>query len=702
MADRAGRLSDASRMTPRARRKPNPLPTRPRPPAPTGLAVAVLCLITALAYANSFHAGFVLDSHALIIEDARVHAATAGNLANILHHSYWWPLFETALYRPVTTLSYLFNYAILGNADRPAGYHAVNLLLHLANVLLVYLLARRVLARAAEASGPTAEERSSNPLMRAAPLFVAAGWAVHPLSTEAVTNIVGRADLLAALGVLAAFYAYLRMGDAGGRPRLLWMLGVMGATTVGVLSKENAVAVAGVAVVWDLMFRERGRSIATLATRWLVFAPPLLLMWVLRVSALPAAVPPVPFVDNPIVGAGFVRGRLTALAVIGRYVWLLIWPAHLSPDYSYNQIPLASGSLQDWLAWATAGGLLAATAVAWTRSRLACFALVCFFITLLPAANLVFPTGTIMGERLMYLPSIGLIAALVALVVRGVRLSGRPVVARPVAAGVLVLAIAALGVRTWARNPDWNSEVSLWSSAVHVVPRSFKAHGALAEALYDADPSHTHLDRVIAEKERSLELLDGLDDPDDVSNPYREAATYYLEAGRYQQAASAAERYLALADPTGRVIPADVSKTELLLATAYAHLQKPDRVTDAARRASAAKPFDPDVYRVGAAALVDAGRADDAAIVLMTGFIVTGKQELRDAVIALYRGGLDGAGCAVKAGPRGAILDSSCAIVRRHLCSAGVEAVRLQRANGRADLAAQTETTMLAPLKCGG
>jgi hypothetical protein len=60
--------------------------------------------------------------------------------------------------------------------------------------------------------------------------------------------------------------------------------------------------------------------------------------------------PPEPFVDNPIAHAGFLQGPLTALAVIGRYLWLAAVPLKLSSDYSYAQVPLASGRLIDWFA----------------------------------------------------------------------------------------------------------------------------------------------------------------------------------------------------------------------------------------------------------------------------------------------------------------------------------------------------------------
>jgi hypothetical protein len=163
--------------------------------------MAGLCAITLLAYSNSFPAGFSLDSRGILLQD-RIHAATAENLQLILGHTYWWPYGESGLYRPVTTLTYLFNYAVLGNGDQPEGYHAINFLLHACNVLLVYLLARRWWKTGWKA------------------LAVAALWAVHPALTESVTNIAGRADLLAALAVLSGLWMYLKSAESRGAAAL--------------------------------------------------------------------------------------------------------------------------------------------------------------------------------------------------------------------------------------------------------------------------------------------------------------------------------------------------------------------------------------------------------------------------------------------------------------------------------------------------
>ena len=184
-------------------------------------------------------------------------------------------------------------------------------------------------------------------------IFVAAVWAVHPLSTEAVTNIVGRADLLAAFGVLGAFSAHLEPGTPDGTQALV-VDGrlVSAAMTVAVFSKESA-------------RRRRGhhRAIRPAAGGRSRFEPRTWCGgWI--IIALPVAVFLVPAccgarrdrllkfhtstTQLPAQASG--PGRLTALSVMGRYVALLLWPAHLSADYSFSQIPLAQWQCErlDW------------------------------------------------------------------------------------------------------------------------------------------------------------------------------------------------------------------------------------------------------------------------------------------------------------------------------------------------------------------
>jgi hypothetical protein len=451
-----------------------------KPPA-RQLAVALtLVAVTLLAYANSFRAGFPLDNKALILQDTRVHAATRGNVDLILNHTYWWPIGESGLYRPVTTLSYLFNYAVLGNGDRPAGYHAFNLLLHIVNVLLVYAVTRRIAdfgmriadsRRRSELRNPQSQSAIRDPQSA---MLIAAVWAVHPLSTEAVTNIVGRADLLAALAVLSGLLMYVKSTEATGTRRLLWLAMLAAATTLGVFAKESAVVIAGVIALYSEPKGSGRAQVRSLLAAELALAVPLMLLWYQRSIVLGAAPPAeFPFVDNPIVGAGFWTGRLTALAVTARYGWLALWPMTLSPDYSYAQIPLAIGRPWEWVAW-TAVAIAAAAFAIWRRDRAACFFAAFAFVTFLPTSNLFFPAGTIMAERVMYLPSVGVIGFVVLALSRAAQRARMPALA-VVAVCVIV---AGFALRTRDRNTDWRSDLTLWSAAVDAAPLSFKVHRA--------------------------------------------------------------------------------------------------------------------------------------------------------------------------------------------------------------------------------
>jgi protein O-mannosyl-transferase len=192
------------------------------------LAAAALCAAALVTYSNSFQSGFTLDNKILLLQDPRIRDSSAANIGLIFEHTYWWPHGESYLYRPFATLSYLFNYAILGNADRAHGYHAINLLLHALNVLLAYSLAHRLIHRFWPA------------------VFVAGLWAVHPVLTESVTNIVGRPDLLAAGSILSGLLMSLKAAESNGAQRLAWLAGLMAVSAVGIFSKESAVAIVGI------------------------------------------------------------------------------------------------------------------------------------------------------------------------------------------------------------------------------------------------------------------------------------------------------------------------------------------------------------------------------------------------------------------------------------------------------------------------
>jgi len=543
----------------------------PKPHLPQALALAALAALTVAAFSNSFGAGFILDNQGLLL-DPRIRHATAGNLALIFQHSYWWPTGEAGLYRPFTTLSYLFNYAVLGNAADPSGYHGLNLLLHLANVFLAFAVARRLFSK----FWPS--------------FFAAALWAVHPVLTESVTNIVGRADLLAGAGVLGGFLLYLKSRDAQGWSRIVCLVGLAIATAIGVFSKESAVVIGAIIIFYEFAFGQQWKAAFWGCVATLV---PIGVMLYERAKVLAASSPAeFPYVDNPIVGADWWTGRLTAVQVMLRSLLQTVWPARLSCDYSYNAIPLARGAAEDWLALSALLAVAAVVALAYRFNR-AFFFFGCFaFLNFLPASNLLFPIGTIRADRLLYLPSLGVLACLVLAIYSAAR---RPKWAWAAPLALSLLAIGFAG-RTWMRNQDWNSELAIAKADLPENPGSFKLHELLASALFAADRSH--LSPVIAEQEKSLAVLNTLPLKLRSAEAYRMAGYYDLLESRQHPDPETYRKAIAALE-TAVSIPQRQPDPQAHLLLSVAELESGDavRALPEARLACSLDPTNLQTYR---------------------------------------------------------------------------------------------------------
>ncbi len=416
--------------------------------------IALLWIALFAAYSNSFDAGLVFDNGPVIGEDPRIREASAENVHAILTGQYWFNNTTSGLYRPFTTLSYLANYAILGNADRPGGYHAVNLAIHLANAALVYALGLTIFGESLW------------------PLALAAIWGLHPLLVESVTNIVGRADLLAGFGVLAGLLCAIRAARTDGSRRIAWLAALAGSQAIGLFSKESAAVLPAVMLIYDLAFPQ-GTSWKKRAPGYAVLILPWIAFFTMRAASHPQLL--VNFAENPLVAADFLTARLTAVTVIGKFLLLFLWPVSLSADYSYNAIPLFGSSPIESAKSIAAllvclGGLFFAIRFRTKLPALFFFVLL-FFIALAPTSNIPMIIGSIMAERFMYLPALGLAGCAVVLLSRW-----RP---QPALIACAVVAVI-FGARTFARNMDWTDGVTLWSSAVAAQPNAARSHNNLA------------------------------------------------------------------------------------------------------------------------------------------------------------------------------------------------------------------------------
>ncbi|HEY1184279.1 MAG TPA: hypothetical protein VGE89_08840 [Bryobacteraceae bacterium] len=659
------------------------------------LSMLLLWLAALIAYSNSFENGLIFDSNSAILQDSRVWSATPENLKALVTEDYWYAEKTNGLYRPLAKISYLFNYAVLGSGPSPVSYHWVNFALHAVNILLVYLLGLLLLRE-----------------FRLA-IALAAVWGLHPMLTESVTNVVGRADLLAAFGTLAGLLCHVKATLSSGGRRSAWLVALAMSAAIGIFSKETAVVLPAAMLLYDVVHKRSAPWRARIAGYFTV-ALPFLAYFYLRSKMIAALYETeagsFAFVQNPLLGAGFWTARLTAVKVIGKYVGIWLWPWRLSCDYSYNQVPLADWRLHNvegWLTLAAAAGCAAAAVgmIVWYRSKPTVFFFVAFFfVALAPTSNLVILIGTIMAERFLYMPSIALAALFVLAVFHaGDRYTARFHLGRQAPWAIAGVACALFAVRTYARNADWRDETSLWASAVEAAPDSYTTHlGVAVSAMNGGTASPETAGR---ELNRSLAIIDPLPDDRSIPLPYAIAGYWYRTRGDmaasgaggfwYRQALTALLRArridLALNAELRRrnrlrdkFLPYDSPSPGLYLdlGRVYLRLSQPRQAVEALEYGRLASP-QPVFSEELANAYRAAGDDRQAAIALHEGLILTpGHRPFASQLAQIYQE-LDPNGCAVVPAGNRRALNFKCPLVENTTCTAARNVADLYSKLGR-------------------
>jgi Tfp pilus assembly protein PilF len=421
-------------------------------------AAAVLPFVAAIGHP------LIGDDRALIVENPHVRtvAPAAAFVTSLGRYQLEW-------YRPLTMYSLAINYAVGG--VEPRGYHLVNLALHVINACLVYGIARRW-------------SLGTTPALVAGLFF-----AVHPIHVEAVVPVAGRADLLAtALALLAWWLAAAQTLARWPRAE-----GAGVCALLAMSAKESAFVIWPVIAAMDLWGARDtagARSwIDRLRAQWRIhvaLAMATAVAIVSRLAALHGLSGDVAIrgIENPLIDAPALVRMATAIWVLGQYLWRLLVPVQLSADYSFAQIPpiatLSDPRLSVVLALVVAFGVAAVVAARRHSPYLALLAI--FILSWLPVSNLLFPIGTIMGERLLYLPSVAAALTCGALASQTMRWP------RPIAGLVAALAVVAgvaAAARTVARTDDWRSADVLYRVTAETSPHSAKAHFNLAVTLID-------------------------------------------------------------------------------------------------------------------------------------------------------------------------------------------------------------------------
>jgi tetratricopeptide (TPR) repeat protein len=410
---------------------------------PAWIALVALAVIP---YLRAVDAPLLYDDRTLL--DNRWLVRDAGPVS-VFQHDYWYGTKHAGsdLYRPLTVLSLAWNMRASATKE---GIRAVNIAGHaMVTVALYWMLAAVVTGRAA--------------------WIGAALFAVHPLASEAVLWAVGRAEIFAAILGVVAFVVFTKLSAESGYGGSRLLLSVA-AFFAALCFKESAATWLAIGAAWLSLQPKRSRPPGRIvAVRGLAYLAAFCAYTVLRASAVSWGHEEPPFVDNPLAAVDVATRAVNAVLLFARYLAKMVWPATLSVEYGFDQLPVAP--LFPWAAIgaaALAASVAAAVATLMRRGRREA----AFLVAFVPCAfavtgNLAFPIGTIFAERLAYTPLLG------ACGLAGLALAAIPKPAwRAAAVGIL---LAACGARTISRCGDYLSLATLSEATAEASPRAVKA-----------------------------------------------------------------------------------------------------------------------------------------------------------------------------------------------------------------------------------
>lgn len=528
-------------------------------------ALLLIFAFTLIIYSNSLGGEFVYDDEYFIVKNIAIRSLENIPSFFISPSAVAFSELSQDVYRPVTTLSYALDY-FLWKLDA-FGYHAVNVLLHALNAMLVFLLLWIAFGDVFLA-------------FLAAILF-----ASHPVQTEVVAWISGRSSVLFLFFYLSAMLGYVLYAK-NGRRVFLWAS--LGAFAMSLFSKEMAVTLPVLLIAYDAHF---GSSVGFRKRFFGRYAPyiALALLFVLARST----------VLERMSQCGWWGGSpyhtfLTMVTVLVDYMKIMLWPVDLCAFYVTN-INTSIADAKVVFSSAVLAALCAAMPLLFRRARGVSFAIWWFLITLLPVSNMI-PIRALMAERFLYLPSVGF-CLLMAILIERVGLAGFRDKTKPgkiFAVSIAAVLVLSYSARTMVRNEDWKDSVSITNSILKVTPLNPWAFASLGAA-YSGQGRHA---------EAVEPLIKAITLSNSYFSPRNILGFSYLEMGRYEDAIRVLEDALKMKPDNLEALNS--------LGVAYASVRKYDEAVKQFERSIKVDPTFANAYINLGTAYDHMGRLDKA------------------------------------------------------------------------------------------
>lgn len=596
------------------------------------IIITLIIILTALSYINTFDNSFVYDDNTYVVENRQIRSIA--NIPNTFVSSYPPDSKEQGLYRPLVAISYIIDYAFWGL--NPKGFHLANIIFHILTSIIVYFLVFEIL-------------KSSWSSLIAALIF-----ALHPVHTEAVTWVVGRAEVMAGLFYFLSFLLYIKAGESiSFRNRLF--IGSNISYLFALFSKEMAITLPILLFVYDYYFvlknpspqpspqrgegvekglsqggermkrgaeKGKGGIIKWLIERYFPFIIITIIYITVRYAVLGAFVPQKNLSFAP--DTGLYERFLTIIVVIGYYIRLLFLPLNLTVDYVFPKI--ASLNLPVFIY----GGIflvsIAITVLLYKRSKRLSFSIILFFITLLPVANIM-PIGELIAERFLYIPLISF-ALLIGISTDYFFIRFPSRFLRIIISIPLILLALFYSLLTISRNYDWKDAFTLWKSTIYTTPASSVAHNNLGieyakkEGYVDAiveykkaielSPKYSHALANLGDAYLKIGLIDeaidfykkAIETEPDYSIAYNNLGFAYFEKRLYKEALSEYKKAIELN-----------SKDPLFynnLGNLYASMKRYDDAIAEYKRAISIDSLDTNAYNNSGAVYAQEGKFNEA------------------------------------------------------------------------------------------
>ncbi|XP_061772972.1 protein O-mannosyl-transferase TMTC3 [Nerophis ophidion] len=437
-------------------------------------------------YWNSLSCGFVFDDVSAILDNKDLRPSTP--VRNLFLNDFWGtPMAEERShksYRPLTVLTFRLNYLL--SELNAASYHMFNVVLHVIVCALFLRVCRLFL------------DRTSG-------LVAALLFAVHPVHTEAVTGVVGRAELLSSIFLLAAFLAFTK--STGTDRSIVWAPVALTVVLVAAatLCKEQGITVVGICCVYEVFVGQgftlpvlldtlrqalQGKGafpygVLQMLLKLIVLVITTLLLVIVRVQVIQSQLPVFTRFDNPAAVSTTPTRQLTFNYLLPVNAWLLLNPSELCCDWTMGTIPLVESALDRrnlaTVVFYVLVGLLAYSSVTCQHSsaKTVVMALSLMVLPFIPASNLFFPVGFVVAERVLYVPSMGFCV----LVAHGFKMASHTGFLKKISCLMIGLLLTTHAVKTFNRNWDWESEYTLFTSALKVNKNNAKLWNNVGHAL---------------------------------------------------------------------------------------------------------------------------------------------------------------------------------------------------------------------------